>query len=144
MGKGQRTRTSRADKQRRRQIRKARQEAPAFGIPGSWHPMGAGSTFNDADFTAPDEALLDTSGCPVADTCAGCGGTTHLHAVTSAFTNPAATTSGAPPSAAPATANHSCTCSTPPRSPKPSLGTPATKHELGSGAPRPRPLLIGP
>jgi hypothetical protein len=50
--------------------------------------MGAGSTFNDADFTAPDEALLDTSGCPVADTCAGCGGTTHLHAVTSAFTKP--------------------------------------------------------
>jgi hypothetical protein len=36
----------------------------------------------------PDEALLDTAGCPIADTCAGCAATAGLRAVTAAFAKP--------------------------------------------------------
>lgn len=56
-----------------------------------WHVMGPGDDFDeldDLDFVGPGDALLDTSRCPVADACAGCGGTTGLHAVTSAFSRP--------------------------------------------------------
>lgn len=43
---------------------------------------------DDLDLPPLDQRLMDTSGCPVADRCAGCGATVGLHAVTSAFTKP--------------------------------------------------------
>ncbi|MEU6261761.1 hypothetical protein [Saccharopolyspora shandongensis] len=82
MGKEKRVRSagSRAAKQRRRQHRKDQRQAPVEGLPGGWH-----TGFDDADFAMPDEQLLDTSRCPVAEVCAGCGATTGLRAVTAAF-----------------------------------------------------------
>jgi hypothetical protein len=53
-----------------------------------WHTMGPGEDLDDAAFAGPKDALLDTSGCPVTYACAGCGGATGLHAVTSAFSRP--------------------------------------------------------
>lgn len=56
-----------------------------------WQFLGPDDSLNDLDdavFAGPDDALLDTTGCPVADTCAGCGAATGLHAVTSAFSKP--------------------------------------------------------
>jgi hypothetical protein len=65
MSKGQRIRTGRAEKQRRRQNRKARPAPTDLGpLGGGWHRWGFGDTdTEDLDFAAPDEALLDTSGC---------------------------------------------------------------------------------
>jgi hypothetical protein len=53
-----------------------------------WHVMGPGDDLDDAAFARPDEVLLGTGGCPVADRCADCGGTSGLHAVTAAFSKP--------------------------------------------------------
>ncbi|MGH3871429.1 MAG: hypothetical protein ACRDSR_07945 [Pseudonocardiaceae bacterium] len=56
-----------------------------------WQSMGLGDDPDDVDdaaFTGPDDALFDTSGCPVTSGCAGCGSPTGLHAVTSAFSRP--------------------------------------------------------
>jgi hypothetical protein len=107
MGKETRTRTSRADKLRRRAARTSKQHSlqhphhhdglvhtepvPAGLDLTGWHVMGPGDNFDeldDATFAGPDDALLDTSRCPVAESCAGCGGTAGLHAVTSAFSTP--------------------------------------------------------
>ncbi|MBN9747760.1 hypothetical protein DMP23_42860 [Amycolatopsis sp. A1MSW2902] len=111
MAKKPRTTAGRADKLRRRAARAAKQHDRAHGRrPGhgglvhfgpdidparldtaGWHVMGPGDDFDDLDeaaFAGPDTALLDTGGCPVADACAGCGGTAGLHAVTSAFSKP--------------------------------------------------------
>jgi hypothetical protein len=51
------TRTERADKQRGRQIRKARQEASDFDLPGGWHFTGAGSTFDEGDSPPREDGL---------------------------------------------------------------------------------------
>lgn len=56
-----------------------------------WHVMGSDEDIDDLDdvtFAGPDDALLDTSACPVADRCAGCGATAGLHPVTAAFSKP--------------------------------------------------------
>ncbi|MFE5565927.1 hypothetical protein ACFQ68_13155 [Amycolatopsis japonica] len=102
MAKETRNTSSRANKLRRRAARAGKQHArqgrgyehhgpvpDGLDLTG-WHVMGPGDDFDELDavFAGPDEALLDTSGCPVADTCAGCGGTEQLHAVTSAFSKP--------------------------------------------------------
>ncbi|MFD2414934.1 hypothetical protein [Amycolatopsis pigmentata] len=108
MAKKTRTGSGRADKLRRRAARADKQQArhqPAGHhedlvyvgpIPDGldltgWHIMGPGNDvdeLDDAAFAGPDDALLDTSRCPVNDSCAGCSGTTGLHAVTSAFSKP--------------------------------------------------------
>lgn len=108
MTKKNRTGGGRADKLRRRATRagkrNSRQDPHLDGgglahvgpVPDGldltgWHLVGPGDDFAELDdmvFAEPDEALLDTSRCPVADTCAGCGGTESLHAVTSAFSKP--------------------------------------------------------
>lgn len=88
MGKGQRTRAGRADKQRPRQ-RKNNDTAQARPLPGGWHAMDDDlDNLPDSAFEPPDEKLLDTSRCPVADQCASCGATTGLEAVTSAMAAP--------------------------------------------------------
>jgi hypothetical protein len=148
MAKKTRNTSGRADKLLRRAARAAKHRPPyehshhhhglthvgpapeGLDLTG-WHVMGSGDDFDkldDAVFDGPDDALMDTSGCPVAETCAGCGGTsTGLHAAVS--------TSPAPPCAGPATtAGPSCTASVPPGSMRPSPGTPPTRRR----DPRPR------
>lgn len=111
MGKGNRSRTGRADKLRRRAARAAKRQHDRGGhrhvdldldlvsvspVPAGldlagWHYLGPGDDFDDVedlDFTGPDEALLATSGCPVAETCAGCGDVSGLRPVVAAFSRP--------------------------------------------------------
>ncbi|MGH3568388.1 MAG: hypothetical protein ACRDRH_20635 [Pseudonocardia sp.] len=105
MGK-QRTSNGRAAKLRRRAVRadknRRRDSGPAAPddlvtigpVPDGldltgWHTLDDDlDDLDDAAFTGPDDALLDTSGCPVTDSCAGCGNASGLHAVTSAFGKP--------------------------------------------------------
>uniref|UniRef100_UPI003F494DCB hypothetical protein n=1 Tax=Amycolatopsis sp. CA-293810 TaxID=3239926 RepID=UPI003F494DCB len=108
MAKKTRNTSGRADKRRRRAARAGKRDLrqhphlhggglahvgpvpDGIGLTG-WHVMGPGDDVNDLDdavFAGPDEALLDTSRCPVAGTCAGCGGNGGLRAVTSAFSRP--------------------------------------------------------
>ncbi|MFD2415034.1 hypothetical protein [Amycolatopsis pigmentata] len=101
------------------------------------HVVGPGDDFDefdDAVFDGPDEALMDASGCPVADRCAGCGGTGGLHAVTSAFSKPGGF------DVACATLCHTCDNGRsflhrlgPPGSSARSSATPRTRHQLPSG-----------
>jgi hypothetical protein len=99
MAKTNKTRTGRgrADKSRRRAARVGKRQGhrPQHGslTPGGldltgWHVMDPRGHLGDAMFAGPDEALLDTGGCPVAGACAGCGTRAGLHAVTSAFSTP--------------------------------------------------------
>lgn len=109
MGKGNHTRTGRADKLRRRASRAAkRQHEPGVHRHGGhglvsigpvpdgldlagWNYLGPGNDFDELDdlnFAGPDDALLDPSRCPVDDTCVGCGGRGGLAATTAAFTRP--------------------------------------------------------
>ena len=52
----------------------------------SWHDLDDSDSFDVPEM--PDEALMNTSGCPVAPVCAGCGAQRDLHAVTTAFSRP--------------------------------------------------------
>ena len=106
MAKKTRNISGRADKLLRRAARAAKQHprhdhgrqhhglVPVGPAPDGldligWDVMGPGDDCDDAVFAGPDGALLDTSGCPVAEACAGCGGTGNgLYAVTSAFSKP--------------------------------------------------------
>ncbi|MFC9250665.1 hypothetical protein [Amycolatopsis thailandensis] len=108
MAKKPRNTSGRADKLRRRAARAGKRDArqhPHLHHGGlahvgpvpdgldltGWNVMGPDDDFDELDdavFAGPDEALLDTSRCPVAEDCAGCGGTERLHAVTSAFSRP--------------------------------------------------------
>lgn len=91
MGKGHRVRAARADKHRRRNQAALRRAATASGPPGGRHAMESDADLDfpdDLDVTAPNEALFDTTTCPVADTCTGCKARTGLHAVTAAFNRP--------------------------------------------------------
>ncbi|WP_460399051.1 hypothetical protein [Actinophytocola sediminis] len=87
MGKAQRNRIRRADHHRRRNTR-----LDGLTLDG-WHTVGL-TDLDDADFDdvafpgPPDDALLDTTDCPVADRCAGCGAVSGIRAVTSAFSKP--------------------------------------------------------
>lgn len=108
MAKKTRKASGRADKLRRRAARAGKRHArhelgherhglvhvgpvpDGLNLTG-WHVMGPGDDFDefdDAMFAGPDDALMDRSNCPVAEECAGCGSTTGLHVVTSAFSKP--------------------------------------------------------
>ncbi|MFK0250316.1 hypothetical protein ACIQUM_36905 [Amycolatopsis azurea] len=109
MGKEARITSRRTAKLRRRAARAGKRDAHQFPflhdgglahlgpVPAGfdldgWHIMGGPGDdieeLDDRPFAEPDEALLDTSRCPIAESCAGCGGTEHLHSVTSAFSKP--------------------------------------------------------
>lgn len=85
MGKSQRNRTGRADKQRRRQARAQKAARQGRGLSGGWHTMDELDDMGDFAFAPPDEALLDSSDCPVGQECAGCGGRSALRVVASGF-----------------------------------------------------------
>jgi hypothetical protein len=91
-----RRRAVRVDKNRRRDSGAAAVSAVSDGllsvrpVPDGFDLTG-GHTLDDLDeatFAGPNDALLDTIGCPVTHACAGCGSAVGLHAVTAAFSRP--------------------------------------------------------
>lgn len=94
-----RRRAVRVDKSRRRDSGAATVSAGADGLVSvgpvpdgvdltGWHTLDDLDDLDDDAFAGPDNALLDTSDCPITHACAGCGGSTGLHAVTAAFSRP--------------------------------------------------------
>lgn len=85
----QQRRAAKAHRRKARQDRAAQHSSgELMALPNSYPFPGPWLDDLHDDPGPPDEALLDTSRCPVDPVCVGCGNWEGLHAVTSAFTRP--------------------------------------------------------